>query len=133
MSRENVEIVRRSYEAFNQGDLEGVVADAAPDLEYVASGAVPGAGDVYRGPEGFLQFLQWVLDEFDDARAEIHEFVDAGDQVLVSVTQHGRGKQSGVETCWNVWQVWTLRDGRFVSGQGFTSRAEALEAVGLSE
>jgi hypothetical protein len=29
--------------------------------------------------------------------------------------------------------VWTLRDGKFVHGQGFTAREEALEAAGLQE
>jgi ketosteroid isomerase-like protein len=29
--------------------------------------------------------------------------------------------------------VWTVRDGKVVRGQGFTSRADALEAAGLSE
>jgi ketosteroid isomerase-like protein len=30
MSEENVEVVRRGYEAFNRGDLDGMVADFAP-------------------------------------------------------------------------------------------------------
>ena len=31
MSQENVEIVRRGYEAYNPGDLDGAVSDFAPD------------------------------------------------------------------------------------------------------
>jgi len=130
MSRKNVELVRRAYEAFNRGDLDGAVADIAPDCEYVATGAIPGVEGVYRGPEGFKRFLGWLLNEFDDARAEIHEVIEAGDQVLVSLTNRGRGKQSGVEVDWQVWQLWTVRDGTTRRGQGFTSREEALEAVG---
>jgi ketosteroid isomerase-like protein len=61
MSRETVEVVRRAYEAFNRGDLERAFADAAPEFEYVATGAIPGAGGMYRGPEAFRQFLdRWV-------------------------------------------------------------------------
>jgi ketosteroid isomerase-like protein len=59
--------------------------------------------------------------------------IEAGDQVLASLTFRGHGKQSGVETNWSVWQLWTVRDGSFVLGQGFTSREEALEAAGLRE
>jgi ketosteroid isomerase-like protein len=33
MSKENVEIVRRAFEAYNRGDIEGAVADFAPDCE----------------------------------------------------------------------------------------------------
>jgi ketosteroid isomerase-like protein len=132
MSQENVEIIRRAYEAFNRGDLDGVAADVAPDAEYLASGAIPGAGGVYRGPEGIKQFISWLREAFDEARVEVH-LTDAGDRVLVSVTNRGRGKQSGAETSWTVWQLWTFRDDKMVRGQGFTSREEALEAAGLSE
>ena len=54
MSQENVELVRRGYEANNRGDPEGMVADFAPTFEYVSTGAIPGMRDVYRGPEGYL-------------------------------------------------------------------------------
>jgi ketosteroid isomerase-like protein len=134
MSQENVEIVRRAYEAFNQGDLEGMVASFAPDFEFVASGAIPGVDGVYRGPEEYKRrIVEQFGDEFHDFGADIHEFIEAGDQVLVSQTFRGRGKQSGVETRWNIWQVWTVRNGSIVHGQGFTSRAQALEAAGLRE
>jgi ketosteroid isomerase-like protein len=132
MSEENVERLRRAYEAFSRGDLDGSVTDAAPDMEYVSSG-IPGVPKVSRGPEGYKEAVSWLTDWFDDSRLEAKEFLDAGDKVLGEFTLSGRGKQSGVETSVTLWQVWTLRDGKFVHGQGFASRAEALEAAGLSE
>jgi uncharacterized protein len=133
MSEENVEVVRRAFEAFNRGDLKGMVADVAPTFEYVATGAIPGAGGVYRGPEGWRDFVGWIWDQFESPRVEIRELTEVGDQVLVSVTMRGRGKLSGVEASWDVWQLWTVRDGEVVHGQGFTTKAEALEAAGLRE
>jgi ketosteroid isomerase-like protein len=59
--------------------------------------------------------------------------IEASDQVLASVTFRGHGRQSGVEAEWSLWQLWTVRDGRFVRGQGFTNREEALEAAGVRE
>jgi hypothetical protein len=131
MSHENVEIVRRGIEAFNRVDLEAMVADAAPDFEYVAAGTI--FAGVYRGSEGFRRFVEGFWGEFDDAHIEVHEFTEAGDRVLVSQTFQGRGKQSGVEVSWDIWQLWTLRDGKVVRGQGFTSRDEALEAIGRQQ
>jgi hypothetical protein len=98
-----------------------------------SSGAIPGQGGVARGSEEYKRFISWLFDAFDDAQLEPTEFVDAGDRVLGGFTLSGRGKQSGVETSWTMWQVWTLKDGMFVHGQGFTSREEALEAAGLAE
>jgi uncharacterized protein len=126
-------LARRAYEAFNRGDLDGMVANFAPTFEYVPTGAIPGAGDMYRGPEGWKEFVRWFMGEFENARVEVHELTEAGDQVLVSLTLQGRGRQSGVEAGWDVWHVWTMRNGEFVHGQGFERRADALEAAGLSK
>jgi hypothetical protein len=58
--------------------------------------------------------------------------MDAGGQVLVGITARERRKQSGVESGWRLWHVWTLRHGKIVHGQGFSDRAEALDGAGLS-
>jgi ketosteroid isomerase-like protein len=132
MATANVELVRRAVEAFNREDRGWVREMAAPDFEYVPSGAIPGLAGVYRGMEEFEHgFLDRLWAEFDEAHYEILEIVDAGDRVLASYTLRGRGKQSGAEVAWDVWQVWTMRDGKVVHGQGFTSRDQALEAAGL--
>jgi ketosteroid isomerase-like protein len=101
MSEQTAEAVRRAYKAFNRGDLEGMFADAAPEFEYLPTGAIPGAGDVYRGHEEFRQFLNRWWGEFDEPHVEVHELIEASDQVLASVTFRGYGKQSGVETNWS--------------------------------
>ena len=134
MSRENVEIVRRGYEAFNRGDAEAMVDDMAPTIEYVGTGAVPGFPGVYQGPDGWKKAVSWLRDEFDDAHVEIRELVERGeDLILASLALSGRGKQSGIETSLEIWQLWTVEGGKIQRGQGFTTREEALEAAGLSE
>jgi ketosteroid isomerase-like protein len=133
MSQRNVEIVRAAYEAVNRGDLEGAISNIAPEMEYVASGAVPGAAGIFLGAEGVRRFIAGLWEEFEDPRADVRELIAADDKVLVSATARGRGKLSGAEARWNTWQLWTLRDGKLVRGQGFTSREEALEAAGLAD
>ena len=133
MSQENVELMRQAIEAFNKGDVGRAIATIAPECEYIPTGAVPGIEAEYRGPEGFRRFLGSFWSEFDEPVAEIRDLIDAGDHVVAAQTFRGRGKQSGVETSWDLWQVWTLRDGKAIRGQGFTSEAEALEAAGLRE
>lgn len=134
MSQENVEIVRRGYVAFNRGAIDDIALDVARDFEYVPpAGVIPGVMGVYRGPEGFKQWSEAFWGEFDNAHIEIHELIDAGDQVLAALTVRGRGKQSGAESSWTIWELWTVRDGKLAHGQGITSRDEALQAAGLSE
>jgi uncharacterized protein len=136
MSQENVELLRRLIETFNRGDVEGAlaIADAPPEFEFVPSGVlIPDLSGVLRGPEGLRRLVEVFWGEFDDPRIEVHELIDAGDQVFASVTFRGRGKQSGAETGWDAWGVWTVRDGRMVRFQGFTDRDPALEAAGLRD
>jgi ketosteroid isomerase-like protein len=137
MSQENVELLRRTTEAFNRGDVEGALAliDPPPEFELVPSGVpIVGVGDVsgvQRGTEAWRDLGLWA--EFDDPRFEVHEFIDAADRVFAWATLRGRGKQSGVETSWDVWAVWTVRDGRFVRWETFADRDAALDAAGLWE
>ena len=134
MSQENVEVVRRAYEAFGRDDREGMVADLAPTFEYVSTGLIPGFNrDAYQGPEGWLEFAEWMQSEFEGSRLDIHDLIEAEDQVVVGATLRGRGKQSGIETSWELWHVWIIQAGQVVRGQGFTSKEEALEAAGLGE
>jgi ketosteroid isomerase-like protein len=133
MSQENVEIIRRAYEAYVRGDLDGLVRDWAPDCEYVPTGALPGGAHPVRGPKEYTRFIGWLTEEFKESRAEAKSIRDAGDQVVVELAFTGRGKQSGVETHWTLWQVWTLSNGKIVRGRALTSEEEALEAAGLSE
>ena len=59
--------------------------------------------------------------------------VDAGDSVVVRVRQSGRGKETGAHVESDGWQVFTLRDGKVVHCRGYDTKAQALEAAGLSE
>jgi ketosteroid isomerase-like protein len=137
MTEEIIESLRAVVDAFNQGDIDGAVANvaanAAPDFEYVSAGTVGAMEGVYRGPDGYRRFLEGFWDPFEDARVEVDDVMEAADQVLISLTLRGRGKQSGVEASWKIFQLWTMREGKFVRGQAFTSREEALEAAGLAE
>ena len=136
MSQENVELVRRIYEAYNRGDIEGMLAlaDPPPEFEFVPSGVlIPDLSRVQRGPEGLRRLVEVFSGEFDALQMEIHELIDAGDQVYSSFTLQGRGKQSGVEANFNGWLVWTVRGCTIARLLGFTDRDPALDAAGLRE
>ena len=56
MSRENVELVRVGYEAWNRGDMDAMLAIFHPDVELVTTGVFPGLDPAYRGHDGFRKF-----------------------------------------------------------------------------
>ena len=133
MSGDNLQIVHRAVAAFNRGDLDGTLADVAPGFEYVTAGTIPDLSGTYRGTERFRHFIQAFWEEFDEARMEVHEVVESDERLMVSMTMSGRGRRSSAETSWDVFQVWTLRAGKAIRGQGFMDRTAALAAVGLPE
>ena len=133
MSEENVETVRRSLEAFQRGDMEEMLSYMDPEGE-LHSAIVGGAeGNVYRGHEGFRKWYADSFESFEELRNEWSEFRDLGDRVLVFGHVKARGRESGVELDSPMGWVFTVRRGKLMKAEGFLSRADALEAAGLSE
>jgi ketosteroid isomerase-like protein len=131
MPKENVEIVRAAYEAYERGDLAGMLKDADPDQVIYRPDP---DGRTYRGPEGFLQaFIDWP-EGFDEFRASAGEFIDANDaQVIIRVHQHAVGSQSGVPIEADFWFVHTIKGRRIVRLDMYSRKAQALEAAGLRD
>jgi ketosteroid isomerase-like protein len=69
---------------------------------------------------------------WESVRAEPHEFIEAGDLVVVPQTLHVRGRE-GIEAVSHVAHVWTIRDGAIERVSMYQERQDALDAVGLSE
>jgi ketosteroid isomerase-like protein len=134
MSQENVELVRRSFEAFAQGGLDAMSDFWADDIDYRAvEGALDDRGPMHGKDAVRAHFQDW-LDTFDDLRAEPLELIDAADEQVVTVLRFGgRAKLSGVETDLTFAVAYTIRDGKIVRGREYWTKDEALEAAGLRE
>lgn len=133
MSRESVEVVWRMVDAFNQGDLQGMLDLAAPDFEMHPSGRWMDMDRVYRGPEGWLEFWQTFHAAWESISVTVERIEDLGEHVLALGAFEGKGRGSGVETrVEGAWLV-TPRAGRVVGLRSFASWAEALKAADLSE
>ena len=89
-------------------------------------------GRVYHGHDGVREFITTYAGTFDDYRLIVERYIDAGDRV-VAFTHEAERQRSRVPVAGEFGLVFTVRDGRIVHWVGYTDRAEALEAVGLSE
>ena len=129
MSTENVDIVRRMYDAYARGDFETGLSYLNPEIEFSQPAEQPGA-ETYHGHEGVIQaFAKWT-GTWDEYRVEVEELFDLGDHVLARTRHHGIGKASGVEVEQQIFQLWTLRNDKVVRTRMYYDQAEALEAVG---
>lgn len=128
MSQKNVEVVRRQYESFNTSGMPDFnLLD--PEIEWHTSDRALERG-TYHGHQGVKAFLASGNEVWTDAEAQPEEFIQVGECVVVPITLRTRGKASGIRSEDRFFQVWKLRSGRIVELRVYSSRAEALEAVG---
>lgn len=132
MSQENIEIVQRWIEAFNRGDVAGVLELADPDVAWWNREDDPGA-PVSRGHDGLTTGMAELEESLAELRGEPKEFIDAGEYVVVPICVVGRGRGSGASFEGHEVHVFRLRNGKVIEGREYRERNEALEAVGLSE
>jgi ketosteroid isomerase-like protein len=131
MSQENVDVVRRAYEAWNGGDMVAFRELLAPDVIARTPEGWPEPGP-FVGREAFLRWCEQLRETWDaDALEPISDFIEAGERVAVRQIWHGAGygPEANLEMTW----VGTVRKGKIVFVEFFWDHEEALEAVGLSE
>ncbi len=135
MSRENLELVRRSIEEWNRawsGDAPAanLALYCHPDVEHVPRrSATEGA---YRGLAGMEQFIADTREIFEKFELR-YQLLDLGERVLAWGEVHVRAKGSGIETDIASAGIYEFRDGKIARWEDFGSKELALDAVGLAE
>jgi ketosteroid isomerase-like protein len=136
MSQENVEAVRRAYEAWNADDFDAFLAELDPEVEWHPSiePALEGGETTRRGLDGARK-------AWDDYRGgawerltiRIHEIRDLGESVVVLAHIDLTARTTGLEFTEEVGSLMTFRGGKILRSEDFLSHAKALEAAGLRE
>ncbi|MFN2612640.1 MAG: nuclear transport factor 2 family protein [Solirubrobacterales bacterium] len=134
MSQENVEIVRRLVDAYNEGGFgnQNVLGFFDPEVVFEEPPEQPGPG-TGRGREESARMFSAFDDAWEEHRVVAEEIraIDS-ERVLVVATNHFRGRD-GIEIDQPGWTLFTLRGGKVVLMQAFWQRRNALEAAGLSD
>jgi ketosteroid isomerase-like protein len=134
MSQENVESFKRATEAVNRRDVEAVLEEVDPDIEWHALFQVMfgGRATVCRGHEGVRQYLR----ELDEALSVLHvecsEFRDLGDRIVAIGRVRSRGRVSGAEIVGPGSFLAEFRNGRIFRMSDYPGSG-ALQAAGLRE
>ena len=152
MSSENVELVRRNFEAIqravdaywreprsigkamDEGTLgpewEAALGFLHPEFEWQTIFL----GQTFRGRREFAGVWDDFLRAFRDFRTHILEAQDlGGDRVYIVMEPEGVGKDSPYPIDSRIHSIFTVRDGLVIRLEEYLSREEALAAAGTSE
>lgn len=110
MQMSNLEIVKRSYDAFAHGDLEAVLGDMDQEIEWHQAQGLPHGG-LYHGLDEVRRNIFDPLDDewWDGFSAVPDEFLDAGEHVVVIGRYRAVGKRTGKQLDVPFVHIWTMR------------------------
>jgi ketosteroid isomerase-like protein len=127
------ELVKRTLEAFNRRDVEGMLALQHPEAEIVPITAAM-EGRVLRGPDDVREFVHSIDLDWEVFQARPEEYYETEERGLALGSWDARGRASGVELGAHrgAWLA-VVREGRVYRWRTYTDRTEALEAFGVGE
>lgn len=123
----NLAATRRFIEAYNEGDLDALVALAAPDIEWEVAPEHP-AATTHRGIDAVREYHEDWRNTLDDLRIDLHSIAAGGDTVVTVCGVRGKGVESGADVEVEIALLTTFRDGRAVRVEEFLDPAEAMRA-----
>jgi len=137
MSAQNVDLVRRIYDAGARRDTEAVLAAHDPEIEWdisrsPARSLIAGSQHYY-GHDGLRAFFREWYEAWDNVSADCEELIDAGDAVVSVETTRARGRVSGAEVEIKHAAIWDVRDGKVTRVRWFGARADAMAAAGVAD
>jgi ketosteroid isomerase-like protein len=130
MAAEDVELVRRAYEAYAKGDIAAAASAYSEDTLWDVSRFRPDES-VHRGLDELSRHLGSWRETWTDHSFELEQAVDAGDRVVAVIRESGRGEASGAPVVVRYGQVITVRDGKIAETVVYSDPDDAFEAAGL--
>jgi ketosteroid isomerase-like protein len=125
--QQNLEIIRRGYDAFGHGDIDTLLGLFDERIEWVTPGPadLPTSGR-RTGRQEVAQFFGTVNDLFEIHRFEPKQMIAQGDRVVVLGEESATVKATG-KVLDNSWaHVFTLRDGLVVAFQEYLDTAATV-------
>jgi ketosteroid isomerase-like protein len=124
-----IELSRRGFDAFQRGDVEGVLAVLDPDVEVFSPPTLLNSGS-FRGYEGYGKWLGAWLEAWEEFRIEVLDIETVGDRhTVIPVHQHAVGKGSGVPVEMDLAFMAELDGERFVALHLYPTSEDARAAA----
>jgi uncharacterized protein len=128
---DNVSAIKGAFDAFHNGDAEGMKAAWADDIRWEGSGSdeLPGGG-TYQGADDVLAALGSITERWESFQAQPDEFIEQGDTVVV--LGHVEGRANGNDVKAPFVHIWRMEDGKAKRVQALTDTLEVAKALGVN-
>jgi ketosteroid isomerase-like protein len=135
MSQENVEGFRRVIDAYNRGDMDALVAELDPEVEWhgVVLPRFIGEAAPFHGHEGVREMFRDIDEAFVDLQFTVDEVQDLGDKLFATGTWRARGRESGAESSSAIAWVAEVENGKARRVRAFFDVDAAREAALLPQ
>ena len=126
----NLDIVKRSYDAFSRKDMDGVMGDMHPEIVWHQAQGLPHGG-TYRGLQEVKRNIFDPLDQdwWNDFTAEPAEFLDAVENVVVVGRYRGISKATNKQLDVPFVHIWTLEGDRAIQFRQYLDTAGWVGAL----
>ena len=126
--KENIELARKGYQEFLDGDIDSILNRNTEDSEWT----FPGPSDIlpisgtYRSREEIAQFFSKLAETLEFTTFEPREFLPFGDRVLVIGHDTGKVKATGTTFEEDWIHVCTYRNGKLSRWQAFVDTGDLV-------
>lgn len=123
--RENLEVARAGYDAFQRSDVQTVLELTDPEVEIYLPPTLPNSG-TFKGHEGYLTWLGQWLEAWVDFKIEVRDMEAVGERhVVTTIHQSGTGRESGIAVEMDVAYMLDIRDRKVAALQMYLTREDA--------
>ena len=127
----NAEVVRRAFAAAERADKADLYRCLDPQVQWHMLGWLGDRAPVRSGREAVWSYSLTVQATFEELVNELSEPVEIGNQVVIRIHTHGRGKDGAADVDMTYTGVFLVRDEKIVSGENFEDHEEALTEATL--
>jgi len=133
--RQKVELVDRTFAAWNRGDIDSVLEQCTEDFEWDLTGSdVPGESRVQRGHEEFRAFAGRWREALGPTQSRMDGFRELDDgRLFARVQTVGTGTRSGVDVAQPYFQIVSFEGSKASRYEIFTDPNKARAAAGGAE
>jgi ketosteroid isomerase-like protein len=129
MWEERISVVRGFAEAITDRDLEAALELCHPEIEFFSLMAQLEASP-YRGLAGIRRYFKEIDATWDEWRVEVERLLSTPDgRVVIVMSTHMRGKESGLPFAQRVANVWEFKDEKLWRATLHRDPAEAVAAA----